>query len=94
MFLYHYFQPNQQVDPCGQTGAGTAEEQAEMLVGQKSRAASHLLGSLRLAKLLLKLHLWQFFSKESNMQEAGWIAAFGHIQTCRVRESISKCCSA
>ena len=64
-----------------------------MLVGQKGRAASLLLGSLRLAKLLVKLHLWQFFSKESNMQMAGWIAAFGHIQTCRARESISKCSS-
>ena len=54
-----------------QTRARTAEEQAEMLVGQKGRAASLLLGSLRLATLLVKLHLWQFFSKESNMQLSG-----------------------
>lgn len=53
-----------------------------LVVGPKGRAASLLLGSLRLAKLLMKLHLWQFFSKQVD----GWIAAFGHIQTCRVRE--------
>lgn len=60
-----------------------------MLVGQKGSAASLLLGGPRLAKLLVKSHLWQFFSKESNRQVAGWIAVFGHIQTCRVK-SISK----
>lgn len=83
-FLHRCFQPNQQVDLCSQTDAGTAKEQAKMLVGQKGRTASLLLGSLRLPKLLVKLHLWHFFSKESNMQVAGWIAAFGLIQTCGV----------
>lgn len=57
-----------------------------MLVGQEGRAASLVLGSLGLAKLFVKLHLWQFFSKDSNMQVPAWIAAFEHIQTCRVRE--------
>lgn len=62
-----------------------------MLVGQEGQAASVLLGPQRLATLLVKLHLWQFFNQKSNML-AGYtnmqpdILTFGHIRTCAGRE--------
>lgn len=61
-----------------------------MLVGQEGRAASLVLGSLGLPKLFVKLHVWQFFSKDSNMQVAAGIAASGLIQACRVIESFQR----
>lgn len=48
-----------------------------MLVGQKGRAASLLLGSLRLSKLLVKLHLWEFFSKELNCRQLDGLQPLG-----------------
>lgn len=57
-----------------------------MLVGQEGRAASLVLGSLGLAELFVKVRLWQFSSKDWNMQVAAGIAASGHIQACRVIE--------
>lgn len=50
-----------------------------MLVGQEGRAASLVLGSLGLAKLFVKVRLWQVSSKDWNMQVAAGIAASGHI---------------